>query len=131
MTQPLVNKLIGGFLPLGQFNAPAITAITGWGLSKVFGMFGFTRRFAHPTLILGLSTAVIQIVQPYVSRAVGGVGAAPMMSGPWSGYRPRGMAGIGVTTGQPPLIVPPPPAPANGNGQGMQGMGMRPGVWGH
>jgi len=95
-------------------------------------MFGATRRFAQPTIILGLSTAVIQIIQPFVSRTLAGVtaAAAPTMSGPWSGYRPRGMAGIGVTTGQPPLIVPPPPAPAH-PANGMQGFGVRPGVWGH
>jgi hypothetical protein len=145
MAQPLVNRLIGGFLPLGQFNGPAITALTGWGLGKVFEMFNFTRRFAQPTMILGLSTAVIQIVQPYVSNLVGGVAApAPVMHGwpqGYSGWNPqrigamrrrgRPMRGIGVTTGIPPTIVPPPMPPATTQNGSMQGFGMRPGVWAH
>lgn len=138
IAQPLVNRLIGGLLPLGQFNAPVITAVTGWGLGKLFEMIGATKRFAQPTVILGISTAVIQIVQPFISRALAGVtttaaAPAPGMQGPWTGYRPRGMAGIGLTTGVPPLIVPPPPAPPHANGAqpGMHGLGMRPGMWGH
>ncbi|MBO0719213.1 MAG: hypothetical protein J2P41_00190 [Blastocatellia bacterium] len=155
MFQPIVNRFIGGILPLGQFTSPAVTAISGWGLSKIFGLFNFTRRFEHPTLILGFSTAVIQIVQPYVSNLVGGIGgatAAPVMHGwpqGYSGwnpqrigrfrypYRGRAMRGIGVVTGIPPTITAPPaiptPAPAQAAGAptGMQGLGMRPGVWAH
>lgn len=153
MAQPVVNRLIGGLLPLGQFNAPVITAGTGWLLSKLFEAFHFTKRFAQPTLILGFSTAVIQVVQPYVSNLIGGGAAmpapAPGMSGWPQGYsgwnaqrigamrhrRGRPMRGIGVTTGIPPTIVPPPlpPAPTSASPtQGaMQGLGMRPGVWAH
>lgn len=130
--QPFVARFAGPYAgALGQFGGPALTALSGWGLSKIFEMFGFTRRFAKPARILGYSTAVIQIVQPLVSRALAGVGAPanPMMSG-WgngaqSGWR-RPMRGIGVTTGIPPMITPP-PMPQGNNQQGMSGMGVRPG----
>jgi hypothetical protein len=151
MAQPIVNRLIGGILPLGTFQGPVITAVTGWGLGKLFEMFSATRRFAQPTMIIGLSTAVIQIVQPYVSNLLGGATAAPApatgMSGwpqGYSGWHPQRigamrrryvrpgypMRGIGVTTGIPPTITAPPmpPAPAQSS---MHGLGMRPGVWAH
>jgi hypothetical protein len=130
MAQPIVNKFLGGFLPLGTFQGPVITAVTGWGLGKVFGMFNATRRFAQPTMIIGLSTAVIQIVQPYVSNLLAPAAPAPAtpatgMSGWPGGYagwnrlgamrrRPGfPMRGIGVVTGIPPTITAPlmPPTP--------------------
>src|SRR6266508_1578644 len=71
--QPLVSRFVGPYLPLGQYTGPALTALSGWGVSKLFEMFGFTRRFARPARILGYSTAVIQVVQPLVARALGPV----------------------------------------------------------
>jgi hypothetical protein len=118
--QPLVGRFIGGYLPFGQYNGAALTAISGWGLSKILEMFGFTRRFAKPARILGYSTAVIQIVQPIVARAIAGVGAAPA-NGMNGRYR-RGMNGIGVMTSIPPGINALPPVPGNNNG--MQGVGV-------
>jgi hypothetical protein len=124
--QPLVSRFAGPYVAgLGQYAAPALTAGSGWLLSKVLEQFSFTRRFAHPALVLGFSTAVIQIVQPIVSRTLAGAGGG--MAGPYSGYRPRGMAGIGMATGVPPMITPPPLPPPQA--QGMSGMAMRPGVY--
>jgi len=118
--QPFVGRFIGGYLPFGQYNGAALTAISGWGLSKILEMFGFTRRFARPARILGYSTAVIQIVQPIVARAMAGVGGAPA-NGMNGRYR-RGMNGIGVMTAIPPGINALPPVPGNNNG--MQGVGV-------
>jgi hypothetical protein len=157
VTQPIVGNIVGGFAGniLGQYTSPAITALTGWGVGQLAGMFRFTHRFAQPLVVLGLSTAVIQIVQPWISGLLGGtkIAAHPAtgMSGWPQGYsgwnnqrigrfhpRYRGgrpMRGIGMVTGIPPTITAPPmpPAPAQPNGAptGMQGLGMRPGVWAH
>ncbi len=125
--QPLVSRFVGPYLPLGQYTGPVLTALSGWGLSKIFEMFGFTRRFAKPARILGYSTAVIQIVQPLVARALG-----PVINGGGQGngmgWTRSGMRGIGVMTGVPPTgVLPPPPPPSR---RGMQGVGMRPGNYG-
>jgi hypothetical protein len=127
IAMPIVGGFAGRFLPFGQFNAPVISFGTGWLLSKVFGMFGFTRRFAHPALIFGAATAAMQVLQPIVARTIGGGAPAnPTMSGWGNGYHRVPMRGIGVTTGIPPTITAPPLPPQN-NQQGMNGMAMRPG----
>jgi len=124
--QPVVTRFVGGMLPFGQYNAPILSAGSGWLLSKAFEMFSFTRRFAHPTLIFGFATAAMQVLQPIVRSAIGGVGNPTMAAPP--GWQRRPMRGIGVVTGIPPGIAPMPPAvPGN---KGMQGIGVRPGVWG-
>lgn len=120
---PFVGGFAGRFLPFGQFNPPIIAFGTGWLLSKVFGMFGFTRRFSHAAYVFGAATAAMQLLQPIVARTLGGGAPAnPTMSG----YRGRGtMSGIGVWPGVPmgvPLMPPAPPA------NGMQGIGVWPGV---
>lgn len=161
IVQPFVGNVVGGVAGnlLGNFTSPAITALTGYGLGWLAGKVHATKEFERPLMILGLSTAVIQIVQPYVSNLIGGAAARPApaagMSGPWphsySNWnkwnpglgRHRRMRGIGVVTAVPPMIVAPspvaaPPAAAGAtNGAassaptGMQGFGMRPGVWAH
>ena len=133
IAMPIVSGFAGRFLPFGQYNTPIITAGTGWLLSKAFGMFGFTRRFSHASLIFGFAAAAMQVLQPIVARTVGGAPAAPTMSGWGAGYfQPRGrMRGIAVTTGIPPTITPPPTLPAQNGAPTMSGMGMRPGVYGY
>lgn len=149
IAQPIVGNIVGGFAGnlLGQFTSPAITALTGWGLGQLASMTHTTSRFARPLVVLGLSTAVIQIVQPYISGLLGGSkAAAPTMHGwpqGYSGWHPqrigavrrRGfpMRGIGVVTGIPPTITAPPmpPAATAPAATGMQGIGVRPGVWAH
>jgi hypothetical protein len=162
IVQPIVGNVIGGFAGnlLGTFTSPVITAATGWGLGHLAYMFTATKRFSHPLTVLGLSTALIQVIQPYVSNLIGGAAAAPApttMHGPWphtySGwnkwnpglgrYRRHGMRGIGVVTAVPPMITAPMAAvPSTSNGStsgavpagapaGMQGFGVRPGVWAH
>jgi hypothetical protein len=134
---PMVGQFAARFLPFGQYNAPIITAGTGWLLSKAFGLFGFTRRFSHASLVFGFAAAAMQVLQPIVARTVAGAApAAPTMSGwpnGYSGYSRYGrMRGIGMTTGIPPTITAP-PLPPQGNGQQamMSGMGMRPGNQGY
>jgi len=124
---PIVQRTVGGFLPFGQYNGPVITAGSGWLLSKIFEMIPFTRQLAHPTMILGFSAAVIQIVQPFVRSAIGGIGAGapanPQMAGP--AYR-RGLRGIAAVPNTVPPGVPlAPPAVAPG---GMQGIASYPAV---
>lgn len=125
--QPVVTRFVGGMLPFGQYNAPILSAGSGWLLSKGMEMFSFTRRFARPTLIFGLATAAMQILQPIVRGAIGGGGNGgnPTMQG----WRRHPMRGIGVVTGIPPGIAPMPPMPAARNNS-MQGIGMRPGNYG-
>jgi hypothetical protein len=155
IAQPVVGNLVGNFAGnlLGNFTSPAITALTGYGLGMLAEKTGIARTLAHPLKVLGLSTAVIQIVQPYVSNLLGGATAAapagPQLHGwpqGYSGWNPqrigrfrrpvrRGfpMRGIGMMTGIPPVITAPPAPvapPANATA-GMHGMGMRPGVWAH
>lgn len=122
LAKPFAARFIGGLLPFGQYNDAALTALTGFGLSKLFEMFSVTRRFSKAVKVLGYSTAIIQIVQPIVSRAIGTVTNGAGMSGP---RRQGGMRGIGVWPGVPagvPMIA---PAPQQ---QGMQGIGAWPGV---
>jgi hypothetical protein len=135
MAQPFIQRFAGGLLPFGQYNAPILSAGTGWLLSKAFSMFSFTRRFAHPVLIFGFATAAMQVLQPIVRGALGGAPANPMMSGwggsQYSGWNNRPMRGIGVTHGMPPVITAPPlPPQSQANARGMSGMAMRPGNYG-
>jgi len=124
---PIVQRTVGGFLPFGQYNGPVITAGSGWLLSKIFEMIPFTRQLAHPTMILGFSAAVIQVVQPFVRSAIGGIGAGasanPQMAGPM--YR-RGLRGIAAVPNTVPAGVPlaaPVTAPS-----GMHGIASYPAV---
>jgi len=122
LAQPFASRLLGPYAQaLGQYGGPAITALTGWGLSKLLEMFGFTRRFAKPARILGYSTAVIQIVQPLVARALG-----PVVGGQGMGWRRQGMRGIAAVHGIPPQIMPPPMPQQQ---QSMGGMATVPGIW--
>lgn len=163
IAQPIASKFLGGILSgvaptLGQFSGPIITAATGWAVGKLFHMSSATKRFSGPVEILGYSTAIIQLIQPFISNLLGGTGLAPaapppapMMSGWPQGYsgwtrgrmgamrrRPH-MRGIGVVTGIPPTItappIPPSAAAAAGNAAtapaSMHGFAMRPGVWAH
>lgn len=131
IAQPILANAVGRFLPFGQYNGPVLTFGTGWVLSKIFEMLPFTKPLAKPTFILGASTAVIQVTQPFVRNLInGGAAAPPLMNAPRGYYqRGNGMRGIGVVTGTPPHLVPPPPPPppANGATNGMHGIGVVPG----
>jgi hypothetical protein len=119
-----VGGFAGRFLPFGQYNPPIISFGTGWLLSKVFSMFGFTRRFSHAAFVFGAATAAMQVLQPIVARTIGGGAPAnPTMSGPYPRSR---MRGIGVWPGIPQGVPFLPPAAPSANG--MQGIGMWPGV---
>lgn len=132
IVQPMVTRFVGGMLPFGQYNAPILSAGTGWLLSKAFEMFSFTRRFAHPTLVFGFATAAMQVLQPIVRGAIGAGGAGSPMQG-WGGgqygnWTRRPMRGLGVTTNIPPVIRQVPAMPPQTSG-GMAGLGMRPGQY--
>lgn len=130
IAQPIIGGFAGRFLPFGQYNGPIVTAGTGWVLSKVFGMFGLTRRFAHASLVFGFAAAAMQVLQPIVGRALVGVGAGapanPTMAGPGR----RMVRGIGAMTDIPPSrVLPPPSRQAGNNANTMAGVGMRQGNW--
>lgn len=150
MVQPLASNFLGGIAGnlLGNFTSPAITAATGWGLGFIADKMNFSRRFSQPLVILGLSTAVIQLVQPYFSNLLGGGASAPApaqtMSGPWphtySGWTKwnpglgrqranRRLRGLGVVTAIPPMIMTPagPVAATNGSTNGASN-GQPPGA---
>lgn len=132
MAQPILTRFVGGMLPFGQYNAPILSAGTGWVLSKVFEMFSFTRRFAHPTMVFGFATAAMQVLQPIVRGAIGaGGGGSPMQGwggGQYGNWSRRPMRGLGVTTNIPPVTRQVPAMPPQANG-GMNGLGMRPGQY--
>jgi hypothetical protein len=128
IAQPLLANAVGRFLPFGVYNAPILTFGTGWLLSALFKMIPFTRPLARPTFILGASTAVIQVTQPFVRGLIGNGGAGPV---PTMGRYRNGMSGIGIVTGYPPHVIPPPPPPPpNGVRNGMGGVGVVPGRFG-
>ena len=114
LAAPVVNRLVGGFLPLGQFQQPVIFAATGFGLAWVAGLTTYTRRFQRALAVMGVALGATAILTPWVRKFFGNVainGSAGM-----SGYR-RNMRGIAAVTGIPPNILPPPPAmPASANG---------------
>lgn len=126
--QPLVQRTVGGYLSaLGQYQAPVVTAGSGYLLSWIFDFFGPTKRLARPTLILGFSTAVIQIVSPWVRGLLGGGAATanPTMAAPM--YR-RGLRGIAAVPTTVPAGMPlqaPAAAPA---ASGMHGIASYPAV---
>jgi hypothetical protein len=127
---PIVGGFAGRFLPFGQYNPPIITAGTGWLLSKAFGMFGATRRFAHPALVFGFAAAAMQVLQPIVARTIGGATGMNGWPNSYSGWnrRPGMPRGIAAVTGVPPQIMPP-PMPAQNGQTGMNGMAVRNGQW--
>jgi hypothetical protein len=93
-------------------------------------MVGITKRFAQPALILGFSTAIIQVVSPFIRSALGGA-AAPVnptgMSAPL--YHRRGLRGIAaVPSTVPPGMAVPLPAPAAVTSGGMHGIASYPAV---
>src|SRR5215470_11593673 len=94
IAQPVVGNLVGNFAGnlLSNFTSPAITALTGYGLGMLAEKTGIARTLAHPLKVLGLSTAVIQIVQPYVSNLLGGATAATPQVAQLHGW-PQGYSG--------------------------------------
>lgn len=131
LATPIIGGFAGRFLPFGQYNAPIITAGTGWLLSQAFNMFSATRRFSKPALIFGFAAAAMQVLQPIVSRTLAGAtGMSGWPNGVGSGWnrRPGMPRGIAAVTGIPPQIMPPPMPPQNGQ-TGMNGMAVRNGQW--
>jgi len=110
---PAVNRLVGGFLPLGQFQQPVIFAATGFGLGWLAGVTPITRRFQRPLVIVGVALGITTIITPWIRKLLSGVGISADAG--MSGYRRR-MSGIAAVTGTPPNIMSlPPAAPPNGN----------------
>lgn len=107
IVQPLLNpitRFAGQYAPAA--NAAATGLLLGWAADK----FGPTRRFSKALQILGISTAVISLVAPIVSRFLGGARSAGPQ-GTWPGNGRAGWAkgpnGWAVVTGTPPQILSP------------------------
>lgn len=121
LAAPVVNRFIGGFLPLGQFTQPAVFAITGFAVSWLAGLTPFTRRFQRAAAVMGVALGATAILTPWVRKFFAGANLQGSigMSGPRGGYRNR-PSGIAAVTGVPPQLVPlPPPAPAQGSMSGI------------
>lgn len=115
LAAPVVNRFIGGFLPLGQFTQPVIFAITGFGVSWLANLTPFTRRFSRAAAVMGVALGATAILTPWVRKFFAGANLQGSigMSGPRDRY--GRMRGIAAVTGVPPQIIPPPPLPAASN----------------
>lgn len=111
LAAPVVNRFIGGFLPLGQFTQPVIFAVTGFAVSWLANLTPFTRRFSRAAAVMGVALGATAILTPWVRKFFAGANLQGSIG--MSGYRnnPR-MRGIAAVAGVPPQIVPPPPLPA-------------------
>lgn len=115
LAAPVVNRFIGGFLPLGQFTQPVIFAITGFGVSWLASLTPFTRRFSRAAAVMGIALGATAILTPWVRKFFAGAnlqGSIGMSGSRWN----QRMRGIAAVTGVPPQIIPPPPAPLPANG---------------
>ena len=123
--KPVLAKFIGNLLPFGSLNGPFLTAGTGWLTGKIFSLIpvNFIKRLEEPALIVGLSAAIIEAVNPYI-RSYLGAAQSPLLSAPSPvGRRMRGIAAVPTTI--PPGLAAPVPAPAT---NGMSGIAAFPAV---
>ena len=93
---PIVTRLVGGFVPLGQFTQPVVLAGTGYGLGWVAGKLGFG-KYRGPLEIMGVTLGLTALVAPYLRGFL-----AP--SQPAQGMSGRGMRGIAAVSSVPPQI---------------------------
>jgi hypothetical protein len=122
MAAPFTAQLVGRFAPqlLGTpIGAAATTFGTGWGLSAIAGMFGFTRKWKDDILLAGAILAGGQLFSAYVAPMIRLGGQRG--NGMGRRYPRQGMSGIGVMTSIPPGMAALPPV---ANQQGMQGIGV-------
>jgi hypothetical protein len=80
--KPLVTNLVGSYMPFGQYNGPAITALSGFGVSWLLSIPKATARFARPALIVGLTAALIELLNPLIRNFLGASAPTPLLSGP-------------------------------------------------
>jgi hypothetical protein len=128
MATPFVSQFVVRFAPQLVTNPVGVAATTfgtGWILSAIAGMFGFTRRWKDDVLLAGAVLAGGQLFTAYVAPNLPRLGGGQGGNGMGRRYYRNGMGGIGVMTNIPPNMALPPMS----NNQGMQGVGMRPGVY--
>ncbi|MDE2019803.1 MAG: hypothetical protein KGJ13_05675 [Patescibacteria group bacterium] len=118
---PIATRLVGGFLPLGQFTQPAVLTGTGYGLGWIAGKLGFG-KYKGPLEIMGVTLGLTALVAPYLrglmapSAPAPPQGAAPARTGvngigayrpgmqPFRAYQQKGLSGIGTyQPGQQPF----------------------------
>jgi hypothetical protein len=131
LAQPFVSRLITPYIGTSPLARAGVTFGTGYGLSVLANFIPFTRKYSSAFVVAGTTIAAAQLISTYVAPYLSlGAGSAanPTTTTGLSGPR-RGLRGIGIVTGTPPRVVLP-PAPAAASGAGMNGIGMRPGVWG-
>lgn len=95
---PMVTRLVGGFLPLGQFTQPVVLAGTGYGLGWVAGKLGFG-KYRGPLEIMGVTLGLTALVAPYLRGFL-----APSQPTA-NGMSGRGMRGIAAVPFVPPQIA--------------------------
>ncbi len=127
---PMVTRLVGGFLPLGQFTQPVVLAGTGYGLGWIAKKLKFD-KYQKPLEIMGVTLGLTALVAPYLRGLF--APSAPAQAQGMNGFRGgspgrRGLNGIAAITGIPPMITAP-PMPTHA-GQGMQGVGLTNGRFG-
>ena len=91
--QPFVASVAGRFGIPGQWVTPVSTAGTGVGLYYLFGMFRPLKRFSLPALLLGVSTAIVSLIAPWIRRMIMPMAPAAAAA--------NGVSGIGIFNGQP------------------------------
>lgn len=116
---PVVTRLVGGFLPLGQFTQPAVLVGTGYGLGWVAKKLGPTfGRYQKPLEIMGVTLGLTALVAPYLRGLLAPSAPAQAQAQGMNGFRNRrGLNGIAAYPSIPAqLQAAPPSAQAGMNG---------------
>lgn len=108
---PIVQGLVGRFLPLGSLTTPVVTAGTGYGLGWVAHKLGFG-KYQKPLQVMGVTLGLTALVAPYLRGLF--QPAQPAQQTGMNGR--RGMNGIAAVAGVPPQLVAAPPKAAAAGG---------------
>lgn len=115
---PIAQRLVGGFLPLGQFTQPLVVAGTGYGLGWAAGKLGFA-KYRKPLEVMGLTLGITALVAPYLRGLLAPSAPAPQQQAGLNGRynRRNGMGAIMTVPTVPPALMGRAPVAA-GNGMG-------------
>jgi len=111
---PIATRLVGGFLPLGNFTQPVVLAGTGYGLGWIAGKLGFG-KYKAPLEIMGVTLGLTALVSPYLRGLMAPSAPAQPQQG-MNGFRNRGLRGIAAVAPVPPMLMAPAPAARTMNG---------------
>lgn len=96
LVSPMATRLVGGFLPLGQFTQPVVLAGTGYGLGWVAGKLGPTfSKYRGALEIMGVTLGLTALVAPYLRGLLAPSAPAQAQAQGMNGFRNRrGLNGI-------------------------------------